>query len=278
MPNPVTSSDLARAIRSSGLSKSVVALHSSLKSFGRLEGGPESLLQAFVRAGCTLLAPTFTYACEVSPQRDIRQNGLEPGFIVDVRHSIDFDQNASFLSPDMGSIPACLLQTAGRMRGHHALNSLTGLGPLAAAVIAEQSALNVYGPYKWLYDYPRAYLLLAGVNLTKATPIHFAEERAGRRLFRRWAREAGAIIESETGGCSEGFENLEPGLRAIERRLYVGPSLWRIYPFREFVDRVSHAILANPAITHCDNPHCARCNDALRGGPLLGTPDERMNA
>lgn len=271
MPNPVTPSDLARAIRAAGLSKSVVALHASLKSFGRLEGGPASLLQAFIEAGCTVLAPTFTYACQMPPQRDVLQNGLEPGYTVDIRHSIEFDQTASFVSPDMGSIPACLLQTAGRVRGHHPLNSFAALGPLAESVIAEQDLLNVYGPYKWLYDYPRAYLLLVGVDLTRATPIHFAEEQAGRRLFRRWGLEAGAIVESETGGCSEGFNNLEPSLRSIEQRLHVGPSLWRIYPFREFVDRVSHAIAANPAITHCDNPHCARCNDALRGGPLIET-------
>ena len=54
---------------------------------------------------------------------------------------------------------------------------------------------------------------------------------------------------------------------ALERTV-VGESLWRIYPFREFVDAAAAAIRRDPSITHCGDPHCARCNDAVKGGPL----------
>jgi aminoglycoside 3-N-acetyltransferase len=269
MANPVATADISRSIHDAGLSKSVIALHSSLKSFGTLEGGPDTLVQAFLQAGCTLLVPTFSYACQLPYQREIARNGAETRFGVEDIQAMEFDPRANLVSPDMGSIPARILHTPGRVRGQHPLNSLTALGPLAESIIAEQAPLQPYGPYRWLYDYPRAWLVLIGVGLTRATPIHFAEQMAGRRLFHRWGLAGGQAVECETGSCSEGFGNFDPCLRAIEQRIHVGPSLWRIDPFRDFVDRASRAIQANPAITHCDDPRCTRCNDMLLGGPLL---------
>ena len=70
------------------------------------------------------------------------------------------------------------------------------------------------------------------------------------------------------GGCSEGFENLAPALAHLEQRVTVGKSLWRIYPFREFVDAAAAEIRRDPSITHCGDPDCVRCNDAVKGGPL----------
>jgi hypothetical protein len=123
---------------------------------------------------------------------------------------------------------------------------------------------------KQSYDDPAAYIVLAGVGLTKATPIHLAEERSGRRLFRRWAKMAdGTELEVEEGGCSEGFENLAPYVKAVEKQTRVGESLWRIFPLRGFIDAIVPVLRENPSITHCENENCARCNDAVRGGPLL---------
>src|SRR3712207_8628402 len=43
-----------------------------------------------------------------------------------------------------------------------------------------------------------------------------AERRAGRKPFRRWARDAnGEPITVETGGCSRGFTNLGPTLAPL---------------------------------------------------------------
>lgn len=268
MPKPVTLQEISAAIQAAGLANSALAMHSSLKSFGRLEGGPDTLLRAFAQAGCTLLVPTFTYDCIAPRQRDIPQNGDE-GYTPSETDTAVFDPHNTHISPDMGSIPARILQTAGRVRGRHPVDSFTALGPLAEALIARQEPLNIFGPYQWLYDHLPAFVLLLGVDLTKATPIHFAEQCAGRRLFRRWGREAGGVVENEQGGCSEGFNRLDPFLQPIERKIFVGPSLWRIYPFREFVDITAGAIRADPAITHCDDPNCIRCRDAVLGGPLL---------
>ena len=152
---------------------------------------------------------------------------------------------------------------------NHPLNSLCGLGPMAEGLIAEQKPLDVYGPYKKMYADDNAYIVLAGVDLTKSTPIHFAEEKSGRQLFRRWGLSDNQKIESEVGSCSNGFENLRPVVKDIETEIVVGCSTWRVYPFRTFINMTVQAMHNDPQITHCENRQCTRCNDAIKGGPIL---------
>ncbi len=267
----LTQAEILKAIEQSGLSGCVVCLHSSLKSFGRVEGGADAVINAFRDAGCTLIVPTFTYACQVPPPAgwSVAQNGEMPDRFVNREPIEAFDRNGILITyEEMGAIPARVLQHPEHVRGNHPTDSFTGLGPLASGVIAEQSPCNVFGPFKKIYSGLPARLVLVGVGLTAATAIHFAEELSGRRLFRRWGRLVGGrVIEVEEGGCSEGFENLAPAVAFLEQRIVVGESLWRIYPLREFVDAVVTTIRENPAVTHCGDPACPRCRDAVKGGP-----------
>lgn len=272
MESSTSYAQLVEVIQAIGLAGSVVELHSSLKSFGHLDGGADTLIQAFLDQGCTLLVPTFTYAGSVPPpsDRQIRQNGWGDIELFELENVEAYDKKSKLASREMGAIPARLLEWEARVRGDHPLNSFAALGPLADELIASQSPLDVYGPLKSICDQPSAWLALIGVDLTKATPIHLAEEMSGRRLFRRWTRNAeGALQESAVGSCSDGFNNFAPALRQIETSLTVGQSKWRLYPFKAFIETVTETIAQDPQITHCADPYCARCNDAVRGGPLL---------
>jgi len=265
------------AIQALGLHGSAICLHSSLSSFGHLEGGAEALVQAFLSQGCTLVVPTFTYDCQVSTpvERQIRRNGTDYARVIE--HSEAYDRDSPMISPSMGAVPATILSLPARVRGIHPLNSFAAIGPLAEAIIARQSHLDVYGPLKVLYDHPPAHIALIGVDLTKATPIHFAEQTAGRRLFRQWALELdGTTTEVAVGSCSHGFNSLAPAVEQIERSITVGRSTWRTYPFRGFIDHVAAAIASDPAITHCGNPDCLECRDAVLGGPLLGSHSQEL--
>jgi aminoglycoside 3-N-acetyltransferase len=268
----LTQAEILEAVERSDLSGRAICLHSSLRSFGPVEGGADAVIGAFLSAGCTLIVPTFTYDCQAPPPAgwSVEQNGEIPGRFENREPADAFDRNGSQITRgEMGAIPAQVLLRPDRVRGNHPTDSFAGLGPLAAGLIAEQSPLNVFGPFKKMYAELPARLVLAGVGLTTATAIHFAEELSGRRLFRRWGRVAGGTdIEVTEGGCSEGFENLAPALADLETRIRVGGSLWRIYPFREFVDSAAAVIRRDPSITYCGDPDCARCNDAVRGGPL----------
>ena len=267
---------IREAVERAGLTGRAVVLHSSLRSFGPVEGGPDAVIDAFLDAGCTLIVPTFTYECQTVPPAGaaILQNGVTPEWIASRVNIEGFDPAGVQISrSEMGSIPAQSLLRPERVRGFHPNDSFTGLGPRAAELMAAQTPMDVFGPFKKLHAGPPANLVLAGVGLTAATAIHLAEEFAGRRLFRRGGKlKNGMVMEAAEGGCSEGFENLAPALASLEKRTTVGRSLWRIYPFREFVDAAAAAIRADPTITHCADPHCERCNDAVRGGPILTDP------
>ena len=56
-------------------------------------------------------------------------------------------------------------------------------------------------------------------------------------------------------------------LKPFETQTQVANSLWRCYRIRDMVDTCVKAFLADPHITHCEDPDCARCNDAALGGP-----------
>lgn len=270
MSNPITYAHLIQAIESAGLANSVIALHSSLKSFGHLEGGAETVVRAFLASGCTLIVPTFTYNCHVAPPEGwfLAQNGDEDDS--PDGQAVAFDPATPMIERSMGTIPAHILSLAEHVRGTHPLNSFAAIGPQAAEMIAAQGMLNVYGPYKKMHNLDSAYMLLIGVGLTRATPVHFGEERAGKRLFRSWAKQAGGTItEVEIGSCSEGFDHFDPVVRGIEKTVLVGESRWRIFSFRRFIDTIAEAIIQNPAITHCDDPNCIRCRDMALGGPIL---------
>jgi aminoglycoside 3-N-acetyltransferase len=114
------------------------------------------------------------------------------------------------------------------------------------------------------------FVLLMGVGLEKVTLLHLAEKEAGRTLFRRWANDRnGRPIAVEVGGCSEGFGKLEPHLRHDMRRISVGPSCWTLLPAGQVLAYAAAAISANTRITHCGVGECERCNDAVKGGPIL---------
>ena len=265
-----TYKQITKAIQELGLENSVICMHSSLKSFGHLEGGADTLIQGFLDLGCTIVVPTFTYDCRVPApvEKRILRNGCV--YPYDPEHVEAFDRDSVMVSSDMGTIPARILGRKERVRGIHPMNSFAAIGPLAEVLIAKQTHLNVYGPLKMMYEIAESYVGLIGVDLTSTTAIHYAEEKAGRNLFRQWALEKdGTQREIAVGSCSDGFTVFDPYVKEMERSIRVGESKWRLFPFQPFIDVITEAIVKSPEITHCSNADCIRCNDAVRGGPLL---------
>jgi aminoglycoside 3-N-acetyltransferase len=116
----------------------------------------------------------------------------------------------------------------------------------------------------------KGFVLLMGVGLERMTLLHLAEKEAGRALFRRWAKDAqDHTIAVEVGGCSEGFAKFEPCLRGLMRRTNVGHSSWTLLPADQALAYAVEAIRVDPQITHCGVETCERCNDAVKGGPIL---------
>lgn len=270
----VTAHDIAAAVRSLGLSGMPLCVHSSLSSFGRVEGGVDAVLDGLLSEGCTVLVPTFIYALGVPPPPNWRlpRNGWDYDRFPGATAGID----AIFTPPSneitreaMGAIPEALLARPGRVRGNHPMNSFAALGPLAAQLAGNQQPLDVYAPLRALAQAGGS-IILMGVGYTRLTILHTAEKAAGRTMFRRWANGPdGRPMEIEVGSCSDGFDAFKPILDPIARSITVGKSTWTILPADETLNRATHAIRENPGITHCARPDCLRCNDSVAGGPIL---------
>jgi aminoglycoside 3-N-acetyltransferase len=269
----VTQKDIRHAIRALGLAGRPVFLHSSLSSFGLVAGGAEAVIGAFLDEGCTLLVPSFSSGFEIAPPAHLQfeRNGWTYGETVDTATGREriYSPDSSDIDKYMGAIPAAALACAGRARGSHPHDSFAGIGPLAAEIIGSQAPLDVYGPFRILIR-RGGYVLLAGVGLTRMTLLHLAEKEAGRNLFRRWANdEDGNSMAVEVGGCSEGFGNLSSYLEPVVETTMVGQSKWMLFPAGPALELAAAVMRERPDITHCGDPGCERCNDALAGGPIL---------
>jgi aminoglycoside 3-N-acetyltransferase len=266
----VTRDDLREGIRTIGLADATVCVHSSLRSFGHVEGGADSVVDAFLDEGCTLMVPTFSapiFVLAPPPEMRLDRNGIDYGAAHESpgRDRI-YSPDENEISPTMGAIPAAVLARPERVRGDNPLSSFAAIGP-RADLVTEQRPLDAYAPLRILVARD-GFVLLIGVGLERMTLLHLAEERAGRTLFRRWANAPdGLPMEVEVGSCSDGFGNLEPVLGPLARERDVGSSRWRALPARATVEAASEAIRERPDITRCSRSDCRRCADAVTGGP-----------
>lgn len=266
---------LIAAIDDLGLARRPVMLHASLRSFGAaLDGGADTLLDTLLKRGCTVLAPTFTEPQFSLPApADMRpaRNGLDYAALpaAATAPGPPYSVDCGLINPHLGVVPAVLVGRIDAVRGRHPLNSFAAVGPQATELIDVQTPDDVYAPIRELADRDGT-ILLVGVGLNRMTALHLAEQRSGRRLFRRWARgEDGEIRMVEVGSCSEGFPRLEPVLGPLARTTTVGASRWRAYPARQALAAATAAIAAHQDITHCADAGCLPCRDATAGGPAV---------
>jgi aminoglycoside N3'-acetyltransferase len=267
----VTREDLDAAIATLGLGGRAVCVHSSMRSFGRVEGGADAVLDAVLDAGSTLLVPTHSWGFATSHKRGMRpaRNGWDYAMnVAPPAFSGVFSVDSTAVDRNMGAIPRAVLQRPGHRRGDHPLASFTAIGPLATELVGGQRGDDVHAPLRELAARDGAVVMM-GVGLTRMTLLHWAEQVAGRAQFRRWALDGGGgTVMVESGGCSEGFHGLAPTLAPVETDVRVGASEWRCFPAADVVALAAAAISADASITHCNVRTCARCNDAALGGPI----------
>jgi aminoglycoside N3'-acetyltransferase len=276
---PVTREHIQQGIHDLGLSGQPVCVHSSLRSFGNVEGGPRAVVEGLLAEGCTVLVPSFSSDYGVPPPPDQRpaRNGWDyvrfPGHTKGIGRI--YTPEANEIDPDLGVIPGAVVAWPGRARGSHSLCSFAAIGPVADELVADQAPSRVYAPLEKLAELGGSVILM-GVGLDSLTLLHLAEQQAGRRSFRRWANGPdGRPMMVEYGGCSDGFPKLEPILAPLARETRVGQSRWRAFPAQATLATAAEAIRSDPSVTHCDNPTCERCNDAVAGGPILDGDESR---
>jgi aminoglycoside 3-N-acetyltransferase len=153
---------LADDFRKAGVRSGAVLLcHSSLSSFGHVDGGAETVIRALLAAlgpEGTLCIPTLSYlfTTETNPVFDVRSTPT-----------------------NLGAIPAAFLRMPGVMRSVHPTHSVAALGPQAAAVTEnhwrDTTPVGEHSPFRRVRDLAGQVAFL-GCGTRCNTSIHGVEE------------------------------------------------------------------------------------------------------
>jgi aminoglycoside 3-N-acetyltransferase len=249
---------LKSAFKELKLADKPVIVHSSLKRFGPIECGPQTVMQAILATTHGLMVPTFTYMTMVTPGVGPENNGLTYGSGHDLnKMAIPFHHN---LQPDkmMGSLPRTLLFHEGSSRTAHPILSFGGIG--LDHILITQTLREPLAPIGALANHD-GWVILINVDHSVNTSIHYAEKLAGRRQFLRWAIVENRIVECPGfPGDSTGFTEIEECLRDDTRRVQVNNAVIQALPLQRLFAAVQDLIKKDPLALLCQQGDCERCN------------------
>jgi aminoglycoside 3-N-acetyltransferase len=233
-------------------------VHTSMKSIGWLEDGPQTLLDAFLDvlgASGTLLAPAHTLNYNGTPGRTV------PPF--------DGGNRAA-----TGAFPNFLLEHPQALRSGSLTHSMAAIGARAEYYTAGHDLTNPLGfdsPIHRLYRAGGKVLLL-GVGHIANTALHLAEELAAGythiQAFAYMGRNAhyikdGVVAEIEQvryPGCSFGFGRMEGyfAYRGITRYAFIGAAYCQLMDIAPMVDCTADLLRERPDFLLCSED-CAGC-------------------
>lgn len=245
----ITRYDIYRGLRRLGLSAGdLVLAHSSLSSFGHVEGGAEAVIDGIVRAVApdgTVLFPTLTGSSQLSPENP-------PKF--DVLNTPCWT----------GRIPETARRTEGFVRSCHPTHSVCAFGSRAEWFTEGHERCHTPcgsgSPYDKLVR-SGGFILLLGVTHQSNTTMHYVEELAGVP----WHMQEGTALSTvkypdghteqiavtlHKYGTPRDFTRLEPEMleRGIQVNGRIGESVVRLIRAREMVDLVLARVKRDPSI------------------------------
>ncbi|MCX6376681.1 MAG: AAC(3) family N-acetyltransferase [Armatimonadetes bacterium] len=267
MSSELTLSDLVRAFREVGIAPGdSFVVHSSFKSLGPVEGGPETVIDALVEAvgpGGNVVFPTFNYT----------QHIADPHF------------DPAVVPCRTGIIPELARKRPNAVRSLHPTHSVTVIGPDAIELTKEHMAYRKVGlgsPVDRLAKMGGKVLLL-GVGHTTNTMVHLGEEYAGvpkgswfeKPTFARVLMPDGSIHSHEidtSTSCSQNFGPVGDVLmeHGEIRDGRAGDAMLQLMLAMDVVKRVCEMIREKPDALLCSRPECPPCTGARRN---LGMAD-----
>lgn len=242
----LTQHDITAGLRALGLETGQqVLVHSSLSSFGYVEGGADAVIDALldtVGPGGTVLVPTLTGSESLSPQNP-------PVF--DPVHKPCWT----------GRIPETFRQRPGAVRSLHPTHSVAAIGADAHALTADHidslTPCDNLSPYAKLAQSGSGYILLIGVDHQSNTTMHHVEELAGvpyhmqpglaRARILVDGQEIVRHIMLHAYGSPRRFNIMEPLYleRGIQHSAHIGQAIVRLIHARRMVDITLQALRAN---------------------------------
>jgi aminoglycoside 3-N-acetyltransferase len=256
--------ELKAVFKSLRLQDKPVIVHASLKRFGPIEDGAETVIRALLDSTSGVMVPTFTYLTMVTPEVGPPNNGLTYGADRDRnKMAVAFHKD---LQPDkmMGLLPHTLLHMDGSARTLHPILSFGGIGVDHALIT--QTIYDPLAPIRTLAE-QGGWVILINTDHSVNTSIHYAEKLAGRRQFVRWAIMDGRIVECPGfPGDSSGFNEIAPRLQADTRLVQVNNGFVQAVPLQRLFAVVQEMLKQNSLALLCQNVECERCN-AVKAQP-----------
>ena len=234
--------------------------HSALSSFGRVEGGAQTVVDVLL----DLMGPRGTL---VMPYFFPLYDG-----IFDYAHPP---------APYTGAVPRELRGRVGAVLSVHPSHPVVALGPAAAHIAADHYLVSAVGqgsPIDRLAKMGGKVLLL-GVGQSANTTLHTGEAYAGVPYWGRMRPDRAAgrhmllptgqqvwVPLPETPGDSEGFARIEPFLveRGLIRFGVIGRARCRLMLGQPLIEAVVDYLRRDPAGLLCERPDCAYCTWARK--------------
>jgi len=251
--------DLLLGLRDLRLREAAVIVHSSLSSFGQVEGGAQTVVSALRSVFPTVIVPTFTYQTMITPLSGPEHNAITYGSGADQNRMAEFFSPKMPADPLMGVIPETLRRQPSATRSNHPIQSFARIH--AEKFLAAQDLSNPLGPLEAL-EQAGGWAVLLGVDHTTNTSIHYAERLAGRRQFVRWALTPKGVVECPGfPGCSAGFQAVAPEVERYTRQVQIGAALVQAVPLKMLFKAVVAMIKKDPLALLCQQADCERCGE-----------------
>ena len=254
--------DLLLGLRELHLGNAPVIVHSSLKSFGEVEGGAQTVVHALAEVFPSVLMPTFTYKTMLTPLTGPANNAIRYGSDETQNRMAEFFTPRMPADPLMGIIPETFRHHPRAERSIHPIQSFSGIN--AVYLLKAQTMADPLGPLGAL-EKEGGWAVLVGVNHTVNTSIHYAEKLAGRQQFLRWALTPKGVVECPGfPGCSAGFQAIAPEIEKFTRKVQIGAASVQAMPLVMLFKIVIGRIKKDPLALLCQQEDCERCGE-IRG-------------
>ncbi len=250
--------ELKAAFQRLGLADTPVIAHASLKPFGHIENGAETVLLALLDSVHSLVMPTFTYKTMVTPEVGPPNNGITYGAEKDLNKMARPFKPDMPADPMMGMLPESLRKHPAAKRTNHPILSFAGIN--ADFALNTQTLFEPLAPIGALAE-KGGWVVLINVDHSVNTSIHYEEKLAGRRQFLRWAMMEDRIVECPGfPGDSSGFNAITSYLEPYTRHVDVGEAFIQVVPLQRVCETVQELLRNDPMALLCHRTDCERCN------------------
>ena len=270
--NALKKKDIADTVRKAGIAEGdLVMVHSSLSSFGRIEGGSETVIDAILETvgpKGTILFPTFNTSFTYFEGAINKSQKYRP-----------FDKNDPS-QVTVGKIPQAFLKRKGVLRSAHPSHSVAGIGPLAEKCLSghkeTDSPTGQSSPFAKLLEF-KGKILYFGSGLAPTTYLHFLEDEMNLpylantvcRIKDPDGKVRSVMVPKHLPGhrdfYSSNWENAKffkkaksQGLNIKETSLGIGKL--HVVEVKDLHETGVRIIKEDPNIFLCDNKECIFCS------------------